>query len=228
MARRCERPARFLARGSRPTPNSPAMPIPPGDTARSARPRSRAAQASSWDLFVAVDSSRAHASYPAAVPSAAYRRTSRRAFSRMPGSSHASRVAEEPEQPLGVGQRLGPRLPTRASAECMDRPGRGRGSAGARRPAVRPRRAADAPRRRAGSGRSTLGSVAAISARQRASASGTAPSSQSSRTVQARTYSPGCRSSVGRHRVVEASADVEAPEPLQGEARVIGLAGHRG
>ena len=46
--------------------------------------------------------------------------------------------------------------------------------------------------------------------------------------VQARTYSAGVPEQFGRQRVVEAAADVEAPEPLQGEAGVVGLPGQRG
>ena len=87
--------------------NSPAIPMPPGDTARSARPRSRAARAAAWWFAGAAASSRAQASYPARVPSAAYRRTSRRAFSRIAASSHAARSPKNAEQPLGVGECLG-------------------------------------------------------------------------------------------------------------------------
>ena len=55
----------------------------------------------------------------------------------------------------------------------------------------------------------------------------TFPSSPRSRTVQARTYSEGCREEFGRQGVVEPAADVQAPEPLQGEAGVVGLPGQR-
>ena len=68
-----------------------------------------------------------------------------------------------------------------------------------------------------------LGSAAAISARRKARVVGIFPSSLTSRTVQARTYSPGCRNKLGRHRIIEAPANVEAPEPLQGVASVFGL-----
>ena len=202
--------------------------MPPGATDRSARPRSRAARAS------ARCSPRRGRQEPGAglVPRA-------RPLRGVPPDEPQGVLAEArvvpglavAEERRAAGRRRSspwPRPPTRASAGRTGRRGRGRGAAGARRSAGRP-----APGRRRAVAASwqrtiTLGSDAASSARRRASAAETFPSSPRSRTVQARTYSPGCRSSSAASASSKPAADVQAPEPLQGEARVVGLAGQRG
>ena len=110
----------------------------------------------------------------------------------------------------------------------MDRPGRCRASASAS--TTGSPSAPGSRRAEAASWQRTieLGFVAAISGRQRASACGNRSVVAEQPNRPRADVFAGLPQQRGRHRVVEAPADVQAPHPLQGEARVIGLAGHRG